>query len=163
MVSVPGIATITLNKHTTAADGTLTVTAFYISLLGRHPDTVAWYVRVQRGRPGADPDGAWQGPAVCARPDRRAADRRGWLTGLGAAGSRPRPEPPPLQGRRLARPLHLSGTGRLVARTAGLNMVTTMAVGLGGVIVARALGPALRGEYAAILGACHSSIPAWLN
>jgi hypothetical protein len=33
-VSVPGIATITLNKHTTAGDGTLTVTAIYVSLLG---------------------------------------------------------------------------------------------------------------------------------
>jgi hypothetical protein len=34
-VSVPGIATITLNKQTTAGDGTLTVTAIYVSLLGR--------------------------------------------------------------------------------------------------------------------------------
>jgi len=33
-VSVPGIATITLNKQTTAGDGTLTVTAIYVSLLG---------------------------------------------------------------------------------------------------------------------------------
>jgi hypothetical protein len=33
-VSVPGIATITLNKHSTATDGTLTVTAIYVSLLG---------------------------------------------------------------------------------------------------------------------------------
>jgi hypothetical protein len=33
-VSVPTIATITLNKQTTAADGTLTVTAIYVSLLG---------------------------------------------------------------------------------------------------------------------------------
>jgi hypothetical protein len=33
-VSVPGVATITLNKQTTAGDGTLTVTAIYVSLLG---------------------------------------------------------------------------------------------------------------------------------
>jgi hypothetical protein len=33
-VSVPGIATLTLNKHSTATDGTLTVTAIYVSLLG---------------------------------------------------------------------------------------------------------------------------------
>jgi hypothetical protein len=34
-VSVPGIATITLNKQTTASDGTLTVSAIYVSLLHR--------------------------------------------------------------------------------------------------------------------------------
>jgi hypothetical protein len=33
-VTVPGIATITLNQQTTAGDGTLTVTAIYIALLG---------------------------------------------------------------------------------------------------------------------------------
>jgi len=33
-VSVPTVATITLNKQTTATDGTVTVTAIYISLLG---------------------------------------------------------------------------------------------------------------------------------
>lgn len=33
-VSVPGVATLTLNKQTTAGDGTLTVTAIYVSLLG---------------------------------------------------------------------------------------------------------------------------------
>ena len=33
-VSVPGIATITLNRQTVAADGTLTVTAISVSLLG---------------------------------------------------------------------------------------------------------------------------------
>jgi hypothetical protein len=33
-VSVPGIATITLNRQTTAADGTLTVDAIYVDLLG---------------------------------------------------------------------------------------------------------------------------------
>jgi hypothetical protein len=33
-VSIPGVATITLNKHSTASDGTLTVTAIYVSLLG---------------------------------------------------------------------------------------------------------------------------------
>jgi hypothetical protein len=33
-VSVPGVATITLNRQTTAADGTLTVDAIYVDLLG---------------------------------------------------------------------------------------------------------------------------------
>jgi hypothetical protein len=33
-VNVPGIATITLNRQTKAGDGTLTVTAIYVSLLG---------------------------------------------------------------------------------------------------------------------------------
>jgi O-antigen/teichoic acid export membrane protein len=47
-------------------------------------------------------------------------------------------------------PLRRSVTGKLMARTAGFNMATTMTIGLGGVIVARALGPATRGEYAAI-------------
>lgn len=51
----------------------------------------------------------------------------------------------------LLEPLHRSVTGKLMARTAGLNMATTMTIGLGGVIVARALGPAMRGEYAAIM------------
>lgn len=37
-----------------------------------------------------------------------------------------------------------------MARTAGFNMATTMAIGFGGVVVARALGPTGRGEYAAI-------------
>jgi antigen flippase len=50
----------------------------------------------------------------------------------------------------LAESLHWSGTGKLMARTAGFNLATAMAVGLGGVIVARALGPSGRGEYAAI-------------
>ena len=33
-VTVPGVATITLNRQTTAADGTLTVDAIYVDLLG---------------------------------------------------------------------------------------------------------------------------------
>jgi O-antigen/teichoic acid export membrane protein len=43
-----------------------------------------------------------------------------------------------------------SGAGKVIARTAGFNMATTVAAGLGGLIVARALGPTVRGEYAAI-------------
>jgi O-antigen/teichoic acid export membrane protein len=46
--------------------------------------------------------------------------------------------------------LRRSGTGRLVARTAGYNVASAAAAGLGGIIVARALGPAVRGEYAAV-------------
>ena len=43
-----------------------------------------------------------------------------------------------------------SGFGFSVARTAGFNLAATVAAGLGGVILARVLGPAMRGEYAAI-------------
>ena len=51
---------------------------------------------------------------------------------------------------RIATTLHWRGTGRTVARTAGFNVVSTVAAGLGGVLLARTLGPTVRGEYAAI-------------
>lgn len=57
---------------------------------------------------------------------------------------------PPGRLKALTNSLHMSGTGKLVARTAGFNMATTMAAGLGGLVVARSLGPSVRGEYAAI-------------
>jgi O-antigen/teichoic acid export membrane protein len=38
-----------------------------------------------------------------------------------------------------------------MAGTAGFNVASTLAAGLGGVIVARAVGPTVRGEYAAIM------------
>ena len=41
-------------------------------------------------------------------------------------------------------------TGRQVARTAGFNVTAAAAAGLGGIIVARVLGPEMRGEYAAV-------------
>jgi O-antigen/teichoic acid export membrane protein len=47
---------------------------------------------------------------------------------------------------RLRRP----GTARMVVRTAGFNTASTVAAGLGGVIAARAFGPTVRGEYAAV-------------
>jgi O-antigen/teichoic acid export membrane protein len=46
--------------------------------------------------------------------------------------------------------LRRRGTGRLVARTAGYNVAAAAAAGLGGIIAARAMGPAVRGEYAAV-------------
>jgi O-antigen/teichoic acid export membrane protein len=46
--------------------------------------------------------------------------------------------------------LRRRGVGRLVARTASYNVASAAAAGLGGIIVARALGPELRGEYAAV-------------
>ena len=52
--------------------------------------------------------------------------------------------------RELASVLRRRGVGHLVARTAGYNVASTVASGLGGIIVARALGPGLRGEYAAV-------------
>ena len=39
---------------------------------------------------------------------------------------------------------------RAVARTAGFNFTSVVAAGLGGVIMARTVGPAVRGEYAAV-------------
>jgi O-antigen/teichoic acid export membrane protein len=52
--------------------------------------------------------------------------------------------------RGLASALRRRGVGRLVARTASYNVASAAAAGLGGIIVARALGPELRGEYAAV-------------
>ena len=52
--------------------------------------------------------------------------------------------------RELASVLRPRGIGRLVARTAGYNVASTAAAGLGGIIIARALGPEMRGEYAAV-------------
>ena len=43
-----------------------------------------------------------------------------------------------------------TGAGRTVARTAGFNMASTVLAGLGGVLLARTLGPTVRGDYAAI-------------
>jgi O-antigen/teichoic acid export membrane protein len=50
----------------------------------------------------------------------------------------------------LASVLGRRGVGRLVARTAGYNIASAAGAGLGGIIVARALGPEMRGEYAAV-------------
>ncbi len=52
--------------------------------------------------------------------------------------------------RELAAVLRRGDVGRLVARTAGYNGAGAAASALGGVIIARALGPELRGEYAAV-------------
>jgi hypothetical protein len=53
--------------------------------------------------------------------------------------------------RELASVLRPRGVGRLVARTATYNVAATAAASLGGIIVARALGPEMRGEYAAVM------------
>ena len=42
------------------------------------------------------------------------------------------------------------GIRRSLARTAGFNALSVATAGLGGVILARAVGPAVRGEYAAV-------------
>ena len=52
--------------------------------------------------------------------------------------------------REFASALRLRGVGRLVARTASYNVASAAAAGLGGIIIARALGPEMRGEYAAV-------------
>ena len=51
---------------------------------------------------------------------------------------------------RIAAALRRRGLAQSVARTAGFNFATTAVAGLGGIIIARAVGPAVRGEYAAI-------------
>ena len=56
--------------------------------------------------------------------------------------------PSRLQG--LAVTVRWHGAGKLIARTAGFNMIATVAAGLGGILLARLLGPTVRGEYAAI-------------
>ena len=50
----------------------------------------------------------------------------------------------------MATTVRRSGPGRNVARTAGFNVASTAAAGLGGIILARAFGPTVRGEYAAV-------------
>ena len=52
--------------------------------------------------------------------------------------------------RALTSTLRPGGVGRQVTRTAGFNVASAAAAGLGGIIVARALGPEMRGEYAAV-------------
>jgi O-antigen/teichoic acid export membrane protein len=52
--------------------------------------------------------------------------------------------------RRLAQAIRRPSFARAVVRTAGFNIVATFAAGLGGVMIARAVGPAVRGEYAAV-------------
>ena len=42
------------------------------------------------------------------------------------------------------------GLARTVARTAGFTVTATVAAGLGGIVIARAVGPTVRGEYAAV-------------
>jgi len=50
----------------------------------------------------------------------------------------------------LATSVRWPGVGRSIARTAGFNVASTATAGLGGIILARTLGPTVRGEYAAI-------------
>jgi O-antigen/teichoic acid export membrane protein len=50
----------------------------------------------------------------------------------------------------LATTLRWPGIGQTIARTAGFNVASTAAAGLGGIILARTVGPTVRGEYAAI-------------
>ena len=50
----------------------------------------------------------------------------------------------------LATRLRQPGMGRLMVQTAGFNVGANLAAAVGGVIFARAVGPAVRGEYAAV-------------
>jgi O-antigen/teichoic acid export membrane protein len=52
--------------------------------------------------------------------------------------------------RGLAATLRRPGMGRSISRTAGFNFASALTAGLGGVILARSLGPTIRGEYAAV-------------
>jgi O-antigen/teichoic acid export membrane protein len=59
-----------------------------------------------------------------------------------------RVEPGRLRG--LAAFFRRPGFARTVAHTAGFNVASTVAAGLSGVVIARAVGPTVRGEYAAV-------------
>src|SRR5450755_516161 len=50
----------------------------------------------------------------------------------------------------LAASVRWPGIGHSIARTAGFNVAAAAAAGLGGIILARNVGPTVRGEYAAI-------------
>jgi O-antigen/teichoic acid export membrane protein len=50
-----------------------------------------------------------------------------------------------------AAPLRLSGTIRSVSSTAGVNVASSAAAAIGGAVLARTLGPGLKGDYAAIV------------
>ena len=52
--------------------------------------------------------------------------------------------------RKLTQAIRRPGFARAVARTAGFNIAATFAAGLGGIIIARVVGPTVRGEYAAV-------------
>jgi O-antigen/teichoic acid export membrane protein len=52
--------------------------------------------------------------------------------------------------RRLGETIHWRSVGHAIARTAGFNAATVAAAGIGGIIIARTVGPSVRGEYAAI-------------
>jgi O-antigen/teichoic acid export membrane protein len=56
--------------------------------------------------------------------------------------------PSPLQSGRSA--LRRHSVGRLIAQTAGFNVAAAAAAAVGGVVLARAAGPVVRGEYAAV-------------
>jgi O-antigen/teichoic acid export membrane protein len=56
----------------------------------------------------------------------------------------------PTRLRGLATTLRRPGMTRSIARTAGFNLASTLAAGLGGVIFARVAGPTVRGDYAAV-------------
>lgn len=57
----------------------------------------------------------------------------------------------PARIRGVAAAFRWQGTSGRIARTAGYNMAATAAAGLGGIIIARVLGPVVRGEYAAVI------------
>ena len=53
--------------------------------------------------------------------------------------------------RSLATGFRWQGISGRIALTAGCNIAGTGAAGLGGIVIARVLGPVVRGEYAAII------------
>ena len=59
-LTIPSVATVILNRQTTAGDGTLTVTAIYVNLLGAPRRWTIGTSRVQRREPGAGADPARQ-------------------------------------------------------------------------------------------------------
>ena len=60
----------------------------------------------------------------------------------------------------LARAVRRPGIAHSMARTAGFNVASVVAAGLGGIVIARALGPTVRGDYAAITAWFGVALPA---
>jgi len=70
------------------------------------------------------------------------------MRGLAGVSSHQRQASSPKAG--LGRGAARTAFGRSVARTATFNIVATLAAGGSGIVIARALGPSVRGDYAAI-------------
>lgn len=98
--------------------------------------------------PGHRP-GSHRATARCSRRRNRQQARQSRIA-LSADTSQSVTLPATVQLHRLVSAMRRPGFARTVMRTAAFNMGATFAAGLGGIIIARAMGPTVRGEYAAV-------------